>query len=101
MGADALQSAVSQAVPGQTAVQPEGAFLNAVNWLCNVNRPFCVNRRECIDSDRVTSGSGSGIASSVYRNDSRRSEAIARLKHKDLIALKWPGRPRQNAPAHR
>ena len=28
--------ATGQAVQGQTASQPEGAFLNAVNWVCNV-----------------------------------------------------------------
>jgi hypothetical protein len=33
------QPAVGQAVQGQTAAQPEGAFLNAVNWLCNVICP--------------------------------------------------------------
>ena len=31
--------ATGQAVQGQTASQPEGAFLNAVNWLCNVICP--------------------------------------------------------------
>jgi hypothetical protein len=31
--------ATGQAVQGQTAAQPEGAFLNAVNWLCNVICP--------------------------------------------------------------
>ena len=33
------QPATGQAVQGQTAAQPEGAFLNAVNWLCNVICP--------------------------------------------------------------
>jgi hypothetical protein len=28
-----------RAVQGQTAAQPEGAFLNAVNWVCNVICP--------------------------------------------------------------
>jgi hypothetical protein len=31
--------ATGQAVQGQTASQPEGAFLNAVNWVCNVICP--------------------------------------------------------------
>jgi hypothetical protein len=31
--------ATGQAVLGQTAAQPEGAFLNAVNWVCNVICP--------------------------------------------------------------
>ena len=31
--------ATDQAVQGQTAAQPEGAFLNAVNWVCNVICP--------------------------------------------------------------
>jgi hypothetical protein len=31
--------AVGQAVQGQTAAQPEGAFLNLVNWTCNVICP--------------------------------------------------------------
>src|ERR1700752_2439812 len=31
--------ATGRAVQGQTAAQPEGAFLNAVNWLCNVICP--------------------------------------------------------------
>ena len=31
--------ATGQAVQGQTAAQPEGAFLNAVNWVCNVICP--------------------------------------------------------------
>ena len=31
--------ATGRAVQGQTASQPEGAFLNAVNWLCNVICP--------------------------------------------------------------
>jgi len=35
--------ATGQAVQGQTASQPEGAFLNAVNWVCNVICPAIVN----------------------------------------------------------
>jgi len=31
--------ATGRAVQGQTAAQPEGAFLNAVNWVCNVICP--------------------------------------------------------------
>src|SRR4051795_10599188 len=31
--------ATGKAVQGQTAAQPEGAFLNAVNWVCNVICP--------------------------------------------------------------
>ena len=31
--------ATGQGVQGQTAAQPEGAFLNAVNWVCNVICP--------------------------------------------------------------
>src|ERR1700733_6642618 len=31
--------ATGQAVLGQTAAQPEGAFLNLVNWVCNVICP--------------------------------------------------------------
>jgi hypothetical protein len=31
--------ATGQAVQGQTAAQPEGAFLNLVNWVCNVPCP--------------------------------------------------------------
>ena len=31
--------ATGQAVQGQTAAQPEGAFLNLVNWVCNVICP--------------------------------------------------------------
>ena len=31
--------ATGRAVQGQTASQPEGAFLNAVNWLCKVICP--------------------------------------------------------------
>jgi hypothetical protein len=31
--------ATGQAVQGQTAAQPEGAFLNAVNWVCNAICP--------------------------------------------------------------
>jgi hypothetical protein len=31
--------ATGQAVQGQTAAQPEGAFLNVVNWVCNVICP--------------------------------------------------------------
>jgi len=33
------QPAVGQAVQGQTAAQPEGALLNAVNWVGNVIAP--------------------------------------------------------------
>jgi len=33
------QPATGQAVQGQTAAQPEGAFLNVVNWVCNVICP--------------------------------------------------------------
>ena len=33
------QPATGQAVQGQTAAQPEGAVLNAVNWLGNVIAP--------------------------------------------------------------
>ena len=51
IGATALAPAVSvaqnlgntpatgKAVQGQTAAQPEGAFLNLVNWVCNVICP--------------------------------------------------------------
>ena len=51
IGATALAPAVSiaqnlgntpatgRAVQGQTAAQPEGAFLNLVNWVCNVICP--------------------------------------------------------------
>jgi hypothetical protein len=51
IGATALTPAVSvaqnlgntpatgRAVQGQTAAQPEGAFLNLVNWVCNVICP--------------------------------------------------------------
>ncbi len=31
--------ATGKAVQGQTAAQPEGAFLNVVNWVCNVICP--------------------------------------------------------------
>ncbi|HVC48002.1 MAG TPA: hypothetical protein VND90_12205 [Terracidiphilus sp.] len=31
--------ATGHAVQGQAAAQPEGAFLNAVNWVCNVICP--------------------------------------------------------------
>ena len=31
--------ATGKAVQGQTAAQPEGAFLNLVNWVCNVICP--------------------------------------------------------------
>ena len=31
--------ATGRAVQGQTAAQPEGAFLNLVNWVCNVICP--------------------------------------------------------------
>ncbi|AXC13649.1 hypothetical protein ACPOL_4376 [Acidisarcina polymorpha] len=32
-------AATGHAVQGQTASQPEGAFLNAANWVCNVICP--------------------------------------------------------------
>lgn len=33
------QPALNRAVQGQTAAQPEGAFLNLVNWVANVIAP--------------------------------------------------------------
>jgi hypothetical protein len=35
------QPALNKAVQGQTAAQPEGAFLNLVNWVGNVIAPVC------------------------------------------------------------
>ena len=55
--------ATGRAVQGQTASQPEGAFLNAVNWLCNV----IVLWAPASPSSQPSCNGGAGAAGSLRR----------------------------------
>lgn len=52
--------AVNKAVQGQTAAQPEGAFLNLVNWVGNVIAP--VGAALCVVAAIVAYTHGRGVA---------------------------------------
>jgi hypothetical protein len=52
--------AVNKAVQGQTAAQPEGAFLNLVNWIGNVIAP--VGAVLCVVMAVVNYTHGRGVA---------------------------------------
>jgi hypothetical protein len=52
--------AVNKAVQGQTAAQPEGAFLNLVNWIGNVIAP--VGAALCVAMAIVNYTHGRGVA---------------------------------------
>src|ERR1700756_1501889 len=52
--------AVNKAVQGQTAAQPEGAFLNLVNWVGNVIAP--VGAALCVVMAIVSYTNGRGVA---------------------------------------
>jgi hypothetical protein len=54
------QPAVNKAVQGQTAAQPEGAFLNLVNWVGNVIAP--VGAALCVVMAIVSYTHGRGVA---------------------------------------
>jgi len=54
------QPAVNKAVQGQTASQPEGAFLNLVNWVGNVICP--VGAALCIVMAVISYTHGRGVA---------------------------------------
>jgi hypothetical protein len=54
------QPAVNKAVQGQTAAQPEGAFLNLVNWVGNVICP--VGAALCVVMAIVSYTHGRGVA---------------------------------------
>src|SRR5215472_19323188 len=54
------QPAVNKAVQGQTAAQPEGAFLNLVNWVGNVICP--VGAGLCVVMAIVSYTNGRGVA---------------------------------------
>ena len=54
------QPAVNKAVQGQTAAQPEGAFLNLVNWVGNVIAP--VGAGLCVVMAIVSYTHGRGVA---------------------------------------
>src|SRR6267154_1458841 len=54
------QPAVNKAVQGQTAAQPEGAFLNLVNWVGNVICP--VGAALCVVMAVVNYTHGRGVA---------------------------------------
>lgn len=54
------QPAVNKAVQGQTAAQPEGAFLNLVNWVGNVIAP--VGAALCVVMAVVSYTHGRGVA---------------------------------------
>jgi hypothetical protein len=54
------QPAVNKAVQGQTASQPEGAFLNLVNWIGNVIAP--VGAALCVVMAIVSYTHGRGVA---------------------------------------
>lgn len=64
--------AVGQAVQGQTAEQPEGAFLNAVNWVCNVICPV---------------GAGIAVVATVLQWRSGRSWLPSAMTAGGLIAV--------------
>jgi len=51
---------VNKAVQGQTAAQPEGAFLNLVNWVGNVIAP--VGAALCVVMAIVSYTNGRGVA---------------------------------------
>lgn len=54
------QPALNKAVQGQTAAQPEGAFLNLVNWVGNVIAP--VGAALCVVMAVVAYTHGRGVA---------------------------------------
>ncbi len=54
------QPAINKAVQGQTAAQPEGAFLNLVNWVGNVICP--VGAALCVVMAIVSYTHGRGVA---------------------------------------
>ena len=54
------QPALNRAVQGQTAAQPEGAFLNLVNWIGNVIAP--VGAVLCVVMAVVSYTHGRGVA---------------------------------------
>lgn len=54
------QPALNRAVQGQTAAQPEGAFLNLVNWVGNVIAP--VGAALCVVMAIVSYTHGRGVA---------------------------------------
>jgi hypothetical protein len=54
------QPALNKAVQGQTAAQPEGAFLNLVNWIGNVIAP--VGAGLCVVMAVVSYTHGRGVA---------------------------------------
>lgn len=54
------QPALNKAVQGQTAAQPEGAFLNLVNWVGNVIAP--VGAALCVVMAIVSYTHGRGVA---------------------------------------
>jgi len=51
---------LNRAVQGQTAAQPEGAFLNLVNWIGNVISP--VGAGLCVVMAIVSYTNGRGVA---------------------------------------
>ena len=59
--------ATGQAVQGQTASQPEGAFLNLVNWVCNVICPVGAGSPQALAEHRLLSGSRAGDRHFVCR----------------------------------
>lgn len=54
------QPALNRAVQGQTAAQPEGAFLNLVNWIGNVIAP--VGAALCVVMAILSYTHGRGVA---------------------------------------
>ncbi len=54
------QPALNRAVQGETAAQPEGAFLNLVNWVGNVIAP--VGAALCVVMAIVSYTHGRGVA---------------------------------------
>ena len=54
------QPTLNKAVQGQTAAQPEGAFLNLVNWIGNVIAP--VGAALCVVMAIVSYTHGRGVA---------------------------------------
>src|SRR5437763_7399647 len=51
---------INKAVQGQTAAQPEGAFLNLVNWIGNVIAP--VGAALCVVMAIISYTNGRGVA---------------------------------------
>jgi len=62
------QPPTDQAVPGQTAAQPEGAVLNLVNWLGNVIAPVGAALAAVLAVVEYSQGRGVTVGDTWLRN---------------------------------